>query len=270
VIACLLVTATIAPTALAHPADKVVQAAYLTLAPGGLRLELDLTSGELVANQFLGFLDQNTDGQIGDDEISVFAERVIQDLSVRFNGQVAALHLESKTVPDPAGLRTGEQQVTLIFAANLPNVTGENILHRSATPTSPTFLCNRARSRFSIKNATRTSKIFGCVTVCMVLFVIVGNTAHLLQVIGWLPIHPLPFALPSWSGLWFGTYATLEGISLQVIAVTFVIGSYFVAEGLKHRAQHRKLEANDESVRQVARTEAGQPELGKPQAAIGR
>jgi hypothetical protein len=128
VIACLLVTATIAPTALAHPADKVVQAAYLTLAPGGLRLELDLTSGELVANQFLGFLDQNTDGQIGDDEISVFAERVIQDLSVRFNGQVAALHLESKTVPDPAGLRTGEQQVTLIFAANLPNVTGENNL----------------------------------------------------------------------------------------------------------------------------------------------
>jgi hypothetical protein len=128
VIACLLVMATFAPTALAHPADKVVQAAYLTLAPGGLRLELDLTPGELVANQFLGFLDQNTDGQIGDGEISVFAERVIQDLSVRVNGQVAALHLESKTVPDPAGLRTGGQQVTLIFAASLPDVTGENNL----------------------------------------------------------------------------------------------------------------------------------------------
>jgi high-affinity iron transporter len=78
--------------------------------------------------------------------------------------------------------------------------------------------------------------------ICVVLFVIVGNTTHLLQVVGWMPIHPLPVAFPYWSGLWLGTYATLEGISLQVIAVTFVIGSYFVAEGLKHRELNRKLE----------------------------
>jgi high-affinity iron transporter len=78
--------------------------------------------------------------------------------------------------------------------------------------------------------------------ICVVLFVIVGNTTHLLQVVGWLPIHPLPFALPYWSGLWLGTYATLEGVSLQIIAVTFVIGSYFMAEGLKHREMNRKLE----------------------------
>jgi high-affinity iron transporter len=76
----------------------------------------------------------------------------------------------------------------------------------------------------------------------VVLFVIVGNTTHLLQVVGWMPIHPLPVALPYWSGLWLGTYATLEGIALQAISVTFVIGSYFVAEGLKHRELNRKLE----------------------------
>jgi high-affinity iron transporter len=79
--------------------------------------------------------------------------------------------------------------------------------------------------------------------ICVVLFVIVGNTTHLLQVVGWMPIHPLPLAFPYWSGLWFGTYATLEGISLQVISVSFVIGSYFVAEGLKHRELKRKLES---------------------------
>jgi high-affinity iron transporter len=77
--------------------------------------------------------------------------------------------------------------------------------------------------------------------ICVVLFVIVGNTTHLLQVVGWMPIHPLPLAFPYWSGLWFGTYATLEGIGLQVVSVTFVIGSYFVAEGLKHRELNRKL-----------------------------
>jgi high-affinity iron transporter len=94
--------------------------------------------------------------------------------------------------------------------------------------------------------------------ICVVLFVIVGNTTHLLQVVGWLPIHPLPFALPYWSGLWFGTYATLEGISLQIIAVTFVIGSYVVAEGLKRRELNRKLESQGEPMQR-----AGKPELGK-------
>ena len=78
--------------------------------------------------------------------------------------------------------------------------------------------------------------------ICVVLFVIVGNTTHLLQVVGWMPIHPLPVAFPYWSGLWLGTYATLEGIGLQVVSVTFVIGSYFLAEGLKHRELNRKLE----------------------------
>ena len=100
--------------------------------------------------------------------------------------------------------------------------------------------------------------------ICVVLFVIVGNTTHILQVVGWAPIHPLPIILPYWSGLWLGTYATFEGISLQVIAVTFVVGSYFVAEGLKRRELNRKLEGNSESVQRV-----GKPELGKPQSAIG-
>ncbi len=77
--------------------------------------------------------------------------------------------------------------------------------------------------------------------ICVVLFVIVGNTVHVLQVVGWMTIHPLPFALPYWAGLWLGTFATWEGVLLQFIAVSFVLGSYFVAEGLKHRAQNRRV-----------------------------
>jgi high-affinity iron transporter len=77
--------------------------------------------------------------------------------------------------------------------------------------------------------------------ICVVLFVIVGNTVHILQVVGWMTIHPLPFALPYWAGLWLGTFATWEGMLLQIIAVGFVLGSYFVAEGLKHREQIRRV-----------------------------
>jgi high-affinity iron transporter len=97
-----------------------------------------------------------------------------------------------------------------------------------------------------------------------VLFVIVGNTTHLLQVVGWMPIHPLPLAFPYWSGLWFGTYATLEGIAFQVVSVTFVIGSYFVAEGLKHRELNRKLEANGEAMSHLGRSAFSSLEQAPP------
>lgn len=69
-----------------------------------------------------------------------------------------------------------------------------------------------------------------------VLLVMVGNTAHALQVVGWLPTHPLRFLeFPYWAGLWFGLYATWEGLALQAVAGTFVVGSYFLAERLKGR-----------------------------------
>jgi high-affinity iron transporter len=68
-----------------------------------------------------------------------------------------------------------------------------------------------------------------------VLLIMVGNTAHVLQVVGWLPIHPIRgLALPYWSGLWLGLYATWEGIGLQVAAGAFVIGSYLLAEQIQH------------------------------------
>jgi high-affinity iron transporter len=42
--------------------------------------------------------------------------------------------------------------------------------------------------------------------------------------------------IPYWLGTWFGVYPTWEGLGLQLAAVTFVIGSYYLAEGLrKHR-----------------------------------
>ena len=74
------------------------------------------------------------------------------------------------------------------------------------------------------------------VLIGAVLLMMVGNTVHVLQVVGWLPIHPLGWVtFPYWSGMWLGLYATWEGIGLQVAAGTFVIGSYFLAEHLQKR-----------------------------------
>ncbi|MDV6373450.1 FTR1 family iron permease [Deinococcus arenicola] len=71
--------------------------------------------------------------------------------------------------------------------------------------------------------------------IAAVLAVMVGNTVHTMQLVGWLPVHPLPFGLPANLGLWLGLHATWEGVILQVGSVAAVIGSFFAAEALKTR-----------------------------------
>ncbi|MDW8324941.1 MAG: FTR1 family protein [Anaerolineales bacterium] len=74
------------------------------------------------------------------------------------------------------------------------------------------------------------------VLIGVVLLQMVGNTVHLLQVVGWLPIHLIEgVRLPFWLGTWFGLYATWEGVGLQAAAAAFVIGSYYLAEHLQKR-----------------------------------
>jgi high-affinity iron transporter len=69
-----------------------------------------------------------------------------------------------------------------------------------------------------------------------VLLVMVGKTTHVLQVVGWMPTNPIQgVILPYWLGTWFGTYATWEGVLLQLVSAGFVIGSYYLAEGLRKK-----------------------------------
>jgi high-affinity iron transporter len=69
------------------------------------------------------------------------------------------------------------------------------------------------------------------VLIGAVLLMMVGNTVHVMQRVGWMPIHPISgLEFPYWFGMWFGLYATWEGIGLQAAAAVFVIGSYLIAE----------------------------------------
>jgi high-affinity iron transporter len=69
-----------------------------------------------------------------------------------------------------------------------------------------------------------------------VLLQMVGNTIHVMQVVGWMSISPIRWLdLPYWAGMWFGLYATWEGLGFQIGAAVFVIGSYLLAEHMQHR-----------------------------------
>jgi high-affinity iron transporter len=74
-----------------------------------------------------------------------------------------------------------------------------------------------------------------------VLLQMVGSTVHVLQVVGWLPIHVLSgLDLPYWLGTWFGMYPTWEGLGLQFAAMVFVVGSYYLAEAMRVSKIHSR------------------------------
>ncbi|QPC84472.1 FTR1 family protein [Phototrophicus methaneseepsis] len=69
------------------------------------------------------------------------------------------------------------------------------------------------------------------VLIGAVLIMLVGNTVRVMQVVAWLPVHPIEGVnFPYWWGQWFGVYPTWEGILAQIGAAIFVIGSYYLAE----------------------------------------
>ncbi len=76
--------------------------------------------------------------------------------------------------------------------------------------------------------------------VTWVLVVMVGTTVQIMQTVGWIPVTPIAgLRLPYWSGVWFGTYPTWEGVLLQLAAFLFVIGSYLGAEAVRKRRRNR-------------------------------
>jgi high-affinity iron transporter len=83
------------------------------------------------------------------------------------------------------------------------------------------------------------------VLIGVVLIMLVGNTVRVMQVVAWLPVHPIEGVnFPYWWGQWFGTYPTWEGILAQFGAAVFVIGSYYLAEyqaskERKSKSEHR-------------------------------
>jgi high-affinity iron transporter len=74
-----------------------------------------------------------------------------------------------------------------------------------------------------------------------VLLIMVGNTIHGMQAVGWMTITPIwGLTIPYWLGLWFGLFPTWESFGFQLAAAAFVIGSYYLAEYQHKRERVRR------------------------------
>jgi high-affinity iron transporter len=88
----------------------------------------------------------------------------------------------------------------------------------------------------------RRMLVFTGVMLGLVLLVMVGEQAQEMQLANWLPTTPISFlqhAIPSWMGLWFAVFPTVETLTAQALAAFLVVGSYFLAR--EHVAQRPAL-----------------------------
>jgi len=78
------------------------------------------------------------------------------------------------------------------------------------------------------------------VMLAVVLLVMVGEEAQEMQLAGWLPTTTLirvSEIIPSWVGLWFSVFPTVETLVSQLLAGALVLGSYFTARRLPGTAR---------------------------------
>jgi high-affinity iron transporter len=74
-----------------------------------------------------------------------------------------------------------------------------------------------------------------------VLLVMVGEQAQEMQLAHWIPTTDLPKLanmIPSWMGLWFSIFPTVETLAAQAAAGVLVLGSYFAARVGSLRTAH--------------------------------
>jgi hypothetical protein len=124
----LALLAVAAGPALAHPYDEVVQGAYLTLAPGQVRLELDLTPGPAVAGALLASLDHNGDRRVTDQEARAYAAQVLGQSSLVLDGAPAHWRVDRVVTPDYQALKLESDTLKIYAVADRADRPGPHTL----------------------------------------------------------------------------------------------------------------------------------------------
>jgi hypothetical protein len=112
----------------AHPVDEVIQGAYLTLVPGLVQLELDITPGSRVTMKVLGPLDGNGDQTITDAEARAYAVRVVAQSSLKLDGVAVLWTVDRVSVPPYQNLQTGYGTLKIYATGKCPERAGTRTL----------------------------------------------------------------------------------------------------------------------------------------------
>src|SRR5882672_893737 len=86
----------------AHRLDEYLQATFVAIEPGGIKLQINLTPGVAVAGQVLALIDRDTNDVISTNEAAAYAELVRHELTLQLDGRALELTLTLSEFP-PTG-----------------------------------------------------------------------------------------------------------------------------------------------------------------------
>ena len=141
-------------SALAHRLDEYLQATLVTIEPGEIRLQINLTPGVAVAEQVLALIDRDRDGRISTNEATAYCELLKNQLAVRLDRRKVALKFTASSFPAPAELRTGwgiiQMEFTAIVGPLEPSAHSFTMENRHL-PNLSVYLFNAARPSGSVQ-----------------------------------------------------------------------------------------------------------------------
>jgi hypothetical protein len=106
-------------TAAAHVLDEYLQAAQITVASDGLRVELNLTPGVDVADRVFAVIDSDRNRQISRGEEQAYAQRVLREITLKLDDRPLSLVLTGVEFPSRTEMKEGLGVISLkLFAAS--------------------------------------------------------------------------------------------------------------------------------------------------------
>jgi hypothetical protein len=124
----------------AHRLDEYLQATRVTIDLDRITLEIDLTAGTSLAANVIGWMDTDEDGQLSAAERAVYAQQVIDSVTLALDGTPRRLALVDSQFPEIGEIEGGTGTVRLRAAASVPAIgSGRHVLtyfnshHREAS-----------------------------------------------------------------------------------------------------------------------------------------
>lgn len=145
----------------AHRLDEYLQATLVTIEPGEILLQINLTPGVNVADQVLALIDRDSDGVIPAKESAAYAELLKRELILRLDQRDVGLKLTGSNFPEPAELRTGFGIIQMEFTAMPTSLSGGAhtlSLENRHLPAASVYLFNSAKPRSGSVQITRQQR----------------------------------------------------------------------------------------------------------------
>jgi|GEM_PF-3189377 len=134
-----------ASEAVGHRLDEYLQATRVSVSTHRVDLSLDLTPGVSIVEPLLVVIDKDRDGRLSRDEVSAYAQRVLEDIQVGVDGKVLTPRVMETSFPKLSEIKSGHGVIRIKATAAVdPLASGSHALNltNAHLPSISVYLVN--------------------------------------------------------------------------------------------------------------------------------